>query len=113
MAFDSVLAERLRDMLAPIGPIREVRMFGGLAFMLHGHMCVCVRGDEIYVRLGQEGVARAIAAGEAQPFHPTGRNQALGLATVPDAASLDDDELETWVRRASELVRTLPPKAVL
>ena len=113
MAFDSVLAERLRDMLAPIGPIREVRMFGGLAFMLHGHMCVCVRDDEIYVRLGQEGMARAIAAGQAQPFHPTKGKQALGLATVPEASALDDDELEAWVRRSCDFVRTLPPKAVL
>jgi TfoX/Sxy family transcriptional regulator of competence genes len=88
-------------------------MFGGLAFMLHGHMCICVRNDEIYVRLGQEGVARAIAAGEAQPFRPTGGKQAFGLATVPDASSLDDDELESWVRRSSDFVRTLPPKAVL
>ncbi len=71
MAFDPVLAERLREMLASVGPVREVRMFGGLAFILHGHMCVCARNDEIYVRLGQEGVARAIAAGEAQPFRPT------------------------------------------
>jgi TfoX/Sxy family transcriptional regulator of competence genes len=113
MAFDSVLADRLRDMLALAGPVREVRMFGGLAFMLQGHMCVCVREDEIYVRLGQEGVARAIAAGEAQPFHPTRGKQAFGLATVPDAASLDDADLEAWVRRSTDFVRTLPPKAVL
>ena len=113
MAFDSVLADRLRESLVPRGPLREIRMFGGLAFMLFGHMCVCVRDDEIYVRLGHDGVAQAIAAGEAQPFHPTGRNQALGLATVPDAVSLDDDDLETWVRRASDFVRTLPPKAIL
>jgi TfoX/Sxy family transcriptional regulator of competence genes len=112
MAFDSVLAERLREMLDPVGPVREIRMFGGLAFMLGGHMCVCVRDEEIYVRLGHDGVARAIAAGEAQPFHPTGRNQALGLATVPDAAALDDAELEAWVRRSSDFVLTLPPKAV-
>src|ERR1700743_2308289 len=98
MAFDSVLAERLREMLAPVGPIREVRMFGGLAFMLHGHMCICVRNDEGYVRLGQEGVERAIGAREAQPFRPTGGKQAFGLATVPNASALDDDELEAWVR---------------
>src|SRR5438067_575900 len=106
MAFDTVLADRLREMLAPAGRVREVRMFGGLAFMLAGHMCVCVRGDEIYVRLGHDGVAQAIAAGRAQPFHPTGRNQALGLATVPDASALDDDELDAWVRQASDFVRT-------
>ena len=113
MAFDAVLADRLRELLAPHGPIREVKMFGGLAFMFQGHMCMCVRDDEIYVRLGQEGVAEAIAGGETQPFHPTGGKQALGLATVPDAAALDDADLERWVERSVRFVRTLPPKAVL
>ena len=113
MAFDAVLAERLRELFAPIGFTTEIRMFGGLAFMLHGHMCVCVRDDEIYVRLGQDGVAAAIAAGEAEPFHPTKGKQAFGLCTVTEAASLDDDDLEAWVRRAADFVRTLPPKAIL
>ena len=113
MAFDAVLADRLRELVAPLGPIREVKMFGGLAFMFQGHMCIWVRGDEIYVRLGKDGVAQAIAAGEAQPFHPTGGKQAFGLATVPDAASLDDADLEAWVERSARFVRTLPPKVVL
>jgi len=112
MAFDPILAERLRDIFEPIGPVREVRMFGGIAFMFHGHMCVCVRDEEIYVRLGLEGVAQAIAAGEAQPFHPTKNGQAFGLATVPEAAGLDDDDIEAWVARAAAFVRTLPPKPI-
>jgi TfoX/Sxy family transcriptional regulator of competence genes len=112
MAFDPVLAERLREIFEPMSPVREVRMFGGIAFMLMGHMCVCVRNDEIYVRLGHDGVARAIASGEAQPFHPTKNAQAFGLATVPDAASLDDGDLQNWADRAAAFVRTLPPKAM-
>ncbi len=112
MAFDAVLAERLRDIFQPIGPVREVRMFGGIAFMFHGHMCVCVRDEEIYVRLGQDGVSAAIAAGEAQAFRPTRNATAIGLATVPDAASLDDEDLEAWVHRAAAFVRTLPPKPI-
>ena len=113
MAFDAVLADRLRELVAPLGSIREVKMFGGLAFMFQGHMCVCVRDDEIYVRLGKDGVAQAIAAGEAQSFRPTADKQAFGLATVPDAASLDDGDLEAWVERSASFVRTLPPKVVL
>jgi len=112
MAFDQALAERLRDIFHPIGPVREVRMFGGVAFMFHGHMCVCVRDEEIYVRLGQDGVAAAVASGEAQPFMPTRNATAIGLAAVPDAASLDDDDLQAWVERAADFVRTLPPKAI-
>ena len=112
MAFDAVLADRLRDLLAPVGPVRELRMFGGLAFMLHGHMACCVWKEAILVRLGAAGVAEATAAGEAEPFQPTQKKIALGLALIPDAAALDDDDLQAWVDRAVAFVRTLPPKAL-
>jgi TfoX/Sxy family transcriptional regulator of competence genes len=112
MAFDSVLADRLRDLLAPAGPVRELRMFGGLAFMLHGHMACCVWGEGVLVRLGAEGVARAVAAGEADAFRPSGKQTALGLALVADAVCLDDDDLQAWVDRAVAWVRTLPPKGL-
>jgi hypothetical protein len=111
MAFDPILADRLRDIFATIGPVRELKMFGGLAFMLHGHMCCCVWGEAVVARLGAEDVAGAIAAGEAQSFSPSGR-PAAGLAMVADAASLDDDDLQAWVERAAAFVRTLPPKAI-
>ncbi len=113
MAFDAVLAERVRELFAAIGPIHEIRMFGGIALMLHGRMCVCVRNDELYVRIGQEGAAAAIAAGEAQPFNPTRDKQAFGFVTVIEASALDDGDLEAWVERAVNFVRTLPPKAIL
>jgi TfoX/Sxy family transcriptional regulator of competence genes len=112
MAFDPVLADRLRDMLSPIGFIREVKMFGGLAFMLHGHMACCVWNEAVLVRLGVEGVAQAVAAGEAELFQPTSKRTAFGLALVPDAASLDDDDLQAWVDRCVAFVRTLPPKGL-
>jgi hypothetical protein len=38
MAVDEDLAERVRAVLARSGELREVRMFGGLCFMLNGNM---------------------------------------------------------------------------
>ena len=112
MSFDPVLADRLRELLAPVGPVREVKMFGGLAFMLHGHMACCVWNEGVLVRLGAVGVGAAVAAGQAEPFRPTGKQTALGLALVPEASALDDDDLQAWVDRAVAFVRTLPPKAL-
>jgi hypothetical protein len=63
------------------------------------------------VRLGAEGSAQAVAAGEAQPFYPSGKRD-IGLVTVPDAASLDDDDLQAWTERGAAFVRTLPPKGI-
>ena len=40
MAYDEDLANRLRELLADEDNITERKMFGGLAFLLHGNMCV-------------------------------------------------------------------------
>ena len=40
MAFDAVLAERLRDLVQGEPGLSEKRMFGGLAFLVHGNMAV-------------------------------------------------------------------------
>lgn len=46
MAYDENIANRLRAALAAEGNVTERKMFGGLAFMVGGHMCCGVMGDE-------------------------------------------------------------------
>ena len=54
MAFDELLAERVRSILAREVPdVRERRMFGGLAFLVDGHIACGIVGDELMVRLGE------------------------------------------------------------
>ena len=38
MAYDEQLADRVRTLLADEDGLSERKMFGGLAFMLHGNM---------------------------------------------------------------------------
>ncbi|MBS1878366.1 MAG: TfoX/Sxy family protein, partial [Actinobacteria bacterium] len=57
MAFDEALADRVRDVLAARPELSERRMFGGVAFMLAGNMCCGVIGDDLMVRLGEDGEA--------------------------------------------------------
>lgn len=45
MAYDEGLVARIRPLLEPHEPVDERRMFGGLAFLVHGHMAVCVSGQ--------------------------------------------------------------------
>src|SRR5262249_62422843 len=44
MAYDQALAARLRDLLADERGITEKEMFGGIAFLLNGNMCVSASG---------------------------------------------------------------------
>ncbi len=39
MAYDETLAERVRQVMASHPSVAEKKMFGGLTFMLQGHMC--------------------------------------------------------------------------
>lgn len=56
MAFNIELAERLRNYLLKIPglAIEEKKMFGGLAFMVDGKMCVNVSGDNLMCRYDPE-----------------------------------------------------------
>ena len=51
MAYDEGLAERIREVLSDQRGVSEKRMFGGLAFLLSGNMCVGVVKDQLMVRV--------------------------------------------------------------
>ena len=52
MAYDEDLADRVRAALPGDAEVTERRMFGGLAFLLGGHMFAGIAGNELMVRLG-------------------------------------------------------------
>ena len=104
MAFDEVLGDRVRELCG----LPEKRMFGGLAFLLDGNMAVGVIGDDLIVRLSKEEHAAALSEPGARPFDMTGRPMAGWLVVAGDV--LDDDVLESWVRRGVAFAETLPPK---
>jgi len=52
MPYDDDLAARIRAVLPADEPVTERHMFGGLAFMLRGHMFCGVVKDALMVRLG-------------------------------------------------------------
>lgn len=51
MAYPEHLAERIRQALAHVAQVKEQKMFGGLAFMVHGKMCVTVGPARIMCRI--------------------------------------------------------------
>jgi hypothetical protein len=61
MAYDEVLAGRVRDCLREVAGVSEKKMFGGLAFMAQGHLTVGVYGDGLIARIGAEGMDAAVA----------------------------------------------------
>ena len=86
MAYDEDLAERVRAVLPAGAAVTERQMFGGLAFMLGGHMFCGVVKDTLMVRLGPDGAAEHVAAeheGQAAEHLPFGHRR-CGREHRPD-----------------------------
>jgi hypothetical protein len=109
MAFDPELADRVRSSLAGRTAFGERAMFGGLAFMVGGHMACGVLGDDLVLRLGPEGAEDALERPGVRPMDFTGR-PLKGYVYVAPPAVGDEAGLGDWLDRALAFVTTLPPK---
>jgi hypothetical protein len=108
MAYDQKLAARVRELFAARDNVAERPMFGGLTFMLGGHMCCGVNRDELIVRLDPAEEDAALARPRARPMDLTGRPM-CGFVTVRPEG-LAGPALKRWVGRAVAYAEALPPK---
>ncbi|NHA05438.1 TfoX/Sxy family protein [Mucilaginibacter sp. HC2] len=60
MAYDELLANRVREALSEQELVDEVKMFQGLCFMVNDKMCICIRNQDMLCRIGTEQVALAL-----------------------------------------------------
>lgn len=109
MAYDETLAGRVRAALAGEPGYSERKMFGGLCFMLHGHMTCGVVKDELMVRVGPDAYAEALALPHAREMDFTGRPM-KGMLYVAPAGLATEPALRQWVERGALHARSLPPK---
>lgn len=108
MAYDEKLAARVCALLAGSTDVSERKMFGGLTFMVGGHMCCGVNGDDLIVRLDPDSEDDAVATPHARPMDFTGRPM-RGFVTVRPEG-LKGALLNRWVREAVTRAESLPPK---
>lgn len=109
MSYNEALADRVREIVQENADPVEQKMFGGIAFMVHGHMCVGVIKDDLVLRLGGEGADRALEDPNVRPMDFTGKPMKNFLYVGPKGTSTEND-LRGWIERGLEFVHTLPPK---
>ena len=111
MAYDETLAERARELMLAREGVVERKMFGGIAWMLHGNMATGVLGEDLIVRLDKEDMAQALAEGGAGVFRfqPAGRPMS-GFVCVGPELTADDAELARWIDCGAGYAASLPPK---
>jgi TfoX/Sxy family transcriptional regulator of competence genes len=109
MAFDEHLAERVRQIVGERKGLSEKKMFGGLAFLLHGNMSCGIHGNELIVRIDPETTESALEEPGTRVFDITGRPM-KGWLLVSATALKNETVLNKWIRRGLDYAGSLPRK---
>lgn len=109
MAYDEVLADRIRELLAG-EKTTEKRMFGGLAFLIGGHMAVAASGrGGLLVRVPPDETEKLLDRAHVEPMIMAGR-ETRGWLRVSDEGIGTKRQLGSWVTRGVGYAKSLPPK---
>jgi hypothetical protein len=106
------LAERIRDVLSDLGihGVREQKMFGGLAFLVEGHMAVAAsREGGVLLSVDRGDTETLLGKPHTRPMVMRGREMAGWLRVDPDGVRTKR-QLTPWVKRGVTHARSLPPK---
>jgi TfoX N-terminal domain len=110
VAYDTELADRIRFLIGAGPGITEKKMFGGLAFLVGGHMAISASGQGgALVRVDPAETGALVAAGNATVAVMGGRTMP-GWLRVSSGDLEADEQLTEWVSRALGYARSLPPK---
>jgi TfoX/Sxy family transcriptional regulator of competence genes len=109
VAYDEVLAERIRELLAS-QTYDEKRMFGGLAFLINGNMSVAASGrGGLMVRVPPDETAKLLERDHVAPMVMAGR-ETRGWLRIDDDGVKTKRQLQSWVTRGVDYAKSLPPK---
>ena len=110
MAYDERLAERIRDLLADEPDLTETKMFGGLAFLIRGHMAAAASGQGgLMVRVDPAEGDKLIETTTARPMEMRGRAMTGWLRVDTDDVPAKR-QLARWVTEGVTYAKSLPPK---
>jgi TfoX N-terminal domain len=109
MAYNEKLAARIRKALGPRKGLVAKQMFGGIAFLLNGNMCVGIHKDELIVRLAPDETDAALAKPHTRVFDLTGRPMKGWILVAPKGIATDA-QLAKWIAIAATYAGALPAK---
>ena len=110
MAYDPSIAERIRELLAGEKEVTEKKMFGGLAFLVRGNMCVAASGQGgMLVRIDPADTKSALTRPHASRMKMGGRSMDGWIRVASEGARTTRD-VSAWIKRSLAYVKTLPPK---
>jgi TfoX/Sxy family transcriptional regulator of competence genes len=99
MAYNELLADRVRELLVNEKQVEEKKMFVGISFMVNGKMCVGVREDELMARISPEDYIKVVEQPGCRPMIHNGKEM-KGFVFIAPQAIASDAGLEHWVKLA-------------
>jgi hypothetical protein len=108
MAYNETLATRVRGWALQHPGVEEKAMFGGLCFLVGGHMLGGVKGDNVLVRLGPSGDVHR-GKPHVLPF-PTAEKSMPGFFQLELPLVKTEPALAKWLESARAFAASLPPK---
>ena len=110
MAYDEELADRIRELVLVEPGLSERRMFGGIAFLVNGHLAVSASGrGGLLLRVDPSDADILLGEPGVEPFEMRGRPMRGWLRIAPEAAD-DEAALRRWVSVGIDFARSLPTK---
>jgi hypothetical protein len=104
MAYDQELAERLRELTVAVPGLSEQKMFGGLAFLVHGNMAIAASGrGGLLVRV--DPMTQALTKRQVSTMVMRGRAMAGWLRVGGRYQVESDAALAAWVDRGVGFAR--------
>lgn len=109
MAYDPVLAGRVRAIISGDAEVTERKMFGGLAFLLDGNFAVSAyRDGGLMIRCSDADWPAFCSESGAKPMLRKGAPVSGWVQIAADAVR-DEDSLSTWVERGRAFAATQTP----
>ena len=110
VAYDEELADRIRELLSDDADVTEQAMFGGLAFLIRGHMAVAASGQGgVLVRVDPASSDKLVATTPRGRWR-CGAERCADGSTSTRAASARSASSRSWVTRGTTYARALPAK---
>ena len=97
MPYDQALADRVRRALAGLEGLTEKKMFGGIAFLVNGAMCIGVDRDDLIVRCAKDETDALLAKKGVREFDLSGGRPMKGWLLVGPEATRTAAGFEAWL----------------
>lgn len=110
MPYDEGLAQRIHEYFGSRPDVEAKKMFGGLCFMVEGHMCCGIVGDLLMLRVGPENYQAYLGKTFVKEMDFTGKSMKGMLYVIPEGFECDS-QLLSWIHICELFVKSLPPRS--